>query len=223
VFDYKSSTREAYKSRPVARAYHEAFAHHKGLKTLRFRIVAAAERVTVFKLLRRLRFERVLDIPCGTGKLASIFRDEAVAITAADISPEMLELAEQTYETAGVHNVRFAVADVERLTSQFAKATFDVVVCLRLMHRVPHETRLKMLEQIATVARYAIISFGVDSVFLRIRRWTRNLLLGGGNEKLCTAKYGDLQREVETHFTIRDARWIIPLVSEEVVFLLERK
>jgi ubiquinone/menaquinone biosynthesis C-methylase UbiE len=77
---------------------------------------------------------RVLDIATGTGIVA----EAALAtigptghLTAADLSPPMLERARE--RLAGRENVSFAVEDAQALG--FADGTFDAVLCgLALMH-----------------------------------------------------------------------------------------
>jgi ubiquinone/menaquinone biosynthesis C-methylase UbiE len=70
---------------------------------------------------------RVLDVPCGTGRLQAALA-ELGHVTGVDVSREMLAQARTV--AAG----RLARADVERLP--FADDAFEAVVCCRLLHHL---------------------------------------------------------------------------------------
>jgi SAM-dependent methyltransferase len=82
-------------------------------------------------LIHHARLEpglRVLDLACGTGDPAvEIARRVGVRghVTAADLSPQMVEVCRKNAAAAGVANMDFAVADAEQL--QFSSASFERV------------------------------------------------------------------------------------------------
>jgi ubiquinone/menaquinone biosynthesis C-methylase UbiE len=75
----------------------------------------------------------VLDIPCGTGKLAKVMTSMRTRVVAADLSMPMMECAKVDYQAA--HFRGFVCSSAEQLP--FCTAAFDTAVCLRFMHLVP--------------------------------------------------------------------------------------
>jgi SAM-dependent methyltransferase len=221
-FNYEQDTLHAYKNRDTARTYLESYEKPKGIRGFRFWLVARSERAAIRTLLAQVSADKVLDIPCGTGKLAPVFAEKTYQIVAADISPEMIELAREAYLGAAHSRVRFEIADATALPKDF-KGAFDLVVCLRLLHRVPLPIAHSILNQFAGCARFAIVSFGINSLYHRVRRKLRNALFGGGVSELCTQPLHRIREVISQHFRIIAEKRVSPLLSEEVVFLLERR
>jgi ubiquinone/menaquinone biosynthesis C-methylase UbiE len=221
-FDYRRDTRSHYQNNQVAEQYHRAFAAPSGWRGIRFRVVAGAERRAVEAMIRRVRHKSILDIPTGTGKLAVVFARLGALVTACDVSPNMLEIAKSEFANAGSADAVFRVQDAANL-SEFGLKRFDVVVCLRLMHRVPGDVRSTMFAEFARVADHAVISFGIETGFHRARRWVRSLVAGGGRSSLCYCSEQQARREMAQHFDIIASEWIAPLVSQEMVFLARSK
>jgi SAM-dependent methyltransferase len=68
---------------------------------------------------------RVLEVGCGSGRATAFLARAAAAVTAFDLSPEMLGAARR--RLAGVANVRLFAADVRGLR---LRATFDLVAAV---------------------------------------------------------------------------------------------
>jgi 2-polyprenyl-3-methyl-5-hydroxy-6-metoxy-1,4-benzoquinol methylase len=160
AFDYEAETRKHYQDDATAADYHEAFASRRGLRAWRFRVVAGRERALVGALLSRVPHGTVLDLPAGTGKLASLLAPLGARVTACDLSPNMLAIARQEYAAAGLSDARFEICDAERIGATLG-GRFDVAVCLRLMHRVPAQVRRAILRELAGMAGHTIVSFGI--------------------------------------------------------------
>ncbi|MEO8412992.1 MAG: class I SAM-dependent methyltransferase [Ginsengibacter sp.] len=73
--------------------------------------------------LENIRFDRVLEIGCGTGKNTIWFVEKAKQITAIDLSDKMLALAKEKIKTG---NVQFVRGDITRPWS-FGKGLYDLV------------------------------------------------------------------------------------------------
>jgi SAM-dependent methyltransferase len=69
--------------------------------------------------------DRVLDVACGTGVVATTAARLGARVTGLDLTPELLERARENSRTAGVE-IDWLEADVEKLP--FDDAAFDVVV-----------------------------------------------------------------------------------------------
>lgn len=74
-------------------------------------------------------FTHALEIGCGPGfdvaHFAATYPDRH--ISAIDVSPEMIRLAQKKSLDAGLHNTSFAVGSVEHLSEVFPESRFDLV------------------------------------------------------------------------------------------------
>lgn len=220
-FEYQSDTREFYQSEDTAEEYHESFTQPGGLDGVRFRVVSSRERAAVAGFLDRVSHESIVDIPVGTGKLAPVLAETGGDILSVDISPQMIAIARSEYQQLGYSDVEFICGDAEQL-SDTVDRQFDVVVCLRLLHRVPREKKRSILAELAAVTDYAIVSFGVDSRYHSARRRLRQRLLGGGDQDYdpCYESRAVIETLVADHFDIVDSTWVVPMLSQEIVYLL---
>ncbi len=216
-FDYVSKMKEHYKSDKIADEYHKAFTDSG---SWRHQVIANCERKAVETLLHRVPHDTVLDIPTGTGKLAPVFKGMGSSVVACDISKNMLDIAGYEYERVGHSDVYFQVCDAEDIKPHIGKS-FDVAVCLRLLHRVPKETKREILNELGEVADFVIASTAVESVFHKVRRWIRRRLFGGDERGRCY-ETRDLTKDIFTDgFEIITSKRVLPFISQEHVYLLK--
>jgi ubiquinone/menaquinone biosynthesis C-methylase UbiE len=71
--------------------------------------------------------EHVLDIATGAGHTALAFAPHVADVVASDLTPRMLEVAQELATKRDIHNVRFVQAQAEALP--FDDASFDLVTC----------------------------------------------------------------------------------------------
>ena len=176
---YETATREHYRDVEVARAYHQQFASGWSLRTFSHILVARAEQRAVGRLLARSggRFARVLDIPCGTGKLVPILKRVAAQAVGGDVSRAMMTYARKQATDMGAP-LLFSQMDITALP--FPDAAFDMVICLRLLHRVPDAVKYAALRELTRVsASYVVISYGITSHWQRVRQTLRRLIVRG--------------------------------------------
>ena len=77
------------------------------------------------------RGSKVLDLPCGTGRLFYLWRARGYDVIGVDISTDMLALAKGKMKPRD----KIKLGQYEILTAQELKESrFDMVVCLRLLH-----------------------------------------------------------------------------------------
>lgn len=96
------------------------WAHFSPLQT--FTTIPAATLATFAGITRG---QRVLDVACGTGVVAVTAARAGATVTGLDLTPELLALARQNAQIAGVE-IDFHEGDVEALP--FDAESFDVVV-----------------------------------------------------------------------------------------------
>jgi ubiquinone/menaquinone biosynthesis C-methylase UbiE len=103
---------------------------------------------------------RVLDCPCGAGRLVPTLLERAEHVTAVDLSPTMVaEARDALAPHAAAGRVDLAVASADRLP--FPDRSFDTVVCHRLLHHLSETSnRARVWQELARVAaRNVIVSF----------------------------------------------------------------
>ena len=157
---YVSQTRDHYRAEEVAARYH---ARQRG--AVADRVLAALERravrrgVAVLGLTER---RSVVDVPAGAGKLTALLASSGPYV-AVDISTAML-----AFLPAGTPRV---VADAEHLPLRPSSA--DLVVCLRLLHRVPEEVFERIVAELVSCARRGIV---LSYVAQARRPWAHRIL-----------------------------------------------
>ena len=83
--------------------------------------------------------ERVLDMGCGAGHTALAVASNAAQVTAIDVTPEMLAVAEGLARARELTNVDFRLADVAALP--FPSSSFEVVTSRYSAHHYPDPAR----------------------------------------------------------------------------------
>jgi SAM-dependent methyltransferase len=124
---------------------------------------------------------KVLDLPCGTGRMTRTLVERGYDVTCADASPAMLARAKDQYAAyrvergTAVPNVDFSVRDV--LATGFANDEFDGISCIRLFHHFSEaDTRRRALAELRRICHGPIVvtflnSFALDriSIWLKAR------------------------------------------------------
>jgi SAM-dependent methyltransferase len=163
--------------------------------------------------------ERLLDVPCGAGRLSPILARHARLVFEVDYSRAMIELCRQN---ANGYTPLVAEADVFHLP--FADAAFDLVVSIRLSHHIrDHQKRLGHLRELFRLSRrFVLATFFVEESWKnRLRNLGRRL--GSGKR----AKYALRRDEVaalarECGFRILAARQLSRVFSGHQFTLFER-
>ena len=118
---------------------------------------------------------RVLDLPCGTGRIDGWLLRGSLQVVAADISKEMLDVA-RAKNPSVPSRLRFVRVDASGLP--FRSASVDAVICIRFIHLLDRETRLSVLAELARVAKQCVvvecrIERRVKTIKRAVRRWLR--------------------------------------------------
>jgi ubiquinone/menaquinone biosynthesis C-methylase UbiE len=146
--NYEEYTRYRYREDDVADRY---AARHRFSRSPSEWIIAQLEIAGVQRALTSLtRFpvNRIVDVPCGTGKLTALLRSRGVTYVGLDISRAMMKYLPPK---SGI----VAQADASQLP--LAQDSVDIVVCLRLLHRVPEEVVEAIIGDCLRVARLGVV------------------------------------------------------------------
>ncbi|MBK9385112.1 MAG: class I SAM-dependent methyltransferase [Planctomycetes bacterium] len=99
---------------------------------------------------------RVLDLPCGTGRLFELLVGRGWRPCGVDLSRDMLRaVPERSRAPRGVRVPRVA-ADVRALP--FRDASFEAAICLRFLQLLEPEERIEVLRALARVTRGPLVA-----------------------------------------------------------------
>ncbi len=124
------------------------------------------------------RVERILDIPCGTGRLLRSLAPRIAHSVGADVSADMIEFSRLSPagKEAGSKGLQeYVQCDAKYLP--FSSNTFDVVISGRFLHHlfnVPQSDRLQVMKEFARVSRRWVlgdfnIQYGLKHYINRVR------------------------------------------------------
>jgi ubiquinone/menaquinone biosynthesis C-methylase UbiE len=122
---------------------------------------------------------RVLDLPCGTGRLTRMLLSRGYQVTGADVSEAMLGHARENYRAyqreqgSNAPTVQFEIRDV--LATGFNNDQFDGITCIRLFHHFDDsETRRRALKELRRICRGPMIVTFLNSFALdRFSSWLK--------------------------------------------------
>lgn len=133
--------------RDVAAIFDEKrFGHPIGQHT------AATQEALLIDALAPLNGKHVLDVATGTGRAALALAKRGAVVTGIDASAEMLAIARQRAEEAGL-SVQFQSGDAHDLP--FADRSFDAAVTWRLLMHTPQWR--KCIDELCRVARSRVV------------------------------------------------------------------
>lgn len=119
--------------------------------------------------------EHVLDIGCGTGSLACRCAEKGAQVTGIDISPQMLDVAREKVEAAGLEDhVELREMSAIDLDEAFPEASFDVVVSSLVFSELSEDEQGFVLRECHRLLRDGGRLVVADEVVPR--RWSLRLL-----------------------------------------------
>ena len=210
--------KDAYQTAAVAGAY-DAERFSDAVGRLFDRLEKRALEQVLTKALGRDRTARVLDAPCGTGRITEMLLGMGFEVLGGDISPAMMRVAAdktRRYE----RQVAFQQLDLEGL--DLPSDSFDVVTCVRLMHHLDSAGRAGVLKELARVSReWVLINVSYSSGFYRLRR-TLKRWLGQGVSRQSSTWAEVLEETRAAGLKVRGWKFAVRWLSEDLALLLEK-
>lgn len=188
------------------------------------RLFDVMERRALKGVLTRVRREipapRVLDVPCGTGRITRVWLEAGLTVTGGDISPAMIRVAKEKCAPYG-DRVTFEEMDLDRYVCPDGK--YDLVTCIRLLHHLESADRSAVLSKLAQVtSRFVMVNLPYSSTYYRARRSLKRWLRQGVSRTAAT--WAQINDETSrAGLRIVYSRFMAPLLSENLILLLERK
>lgn len=116
----------------------------------------------------------IVDIPCGTGRLAETLLNAGYKVHGMDISGEMLEVAKKRLKFA---DTRFTTEVADAKNAGADHAIYDAALCARVLMHFPLAGQIEFLAGVAKLSQSTVvINHSLDSGYHRFRRRFKGLL-----------------------------------------------
>lgn len=121
--------------------------------------ILAPNQVVPFSKIRDLipRGSNVIDIGCGTGRLAFGLSDKCRSVLAIDLSEKNIRTAKVTLEETKSDNVTFLHSDLASIIRQGEKH-YDFAILSYILHEVGSDERIRILDDAAQIADRIVVS-----------------------------------------------------------------
>ena len=187
------------------------------------RVFNALEKRYVAKAIQGLTpGSSILDLPCGTGRLAEVMLNAGHKVEGADVSPAMLEVARRKLQRFGE---RFStrVLDVMTLPAD-APAQYDAALCARVLMHFPLDDQIRFLRGVAQLSRGPVIlTQSFSTPYHRARRRFKRMI---GNQPSANHPITESElRQLLDGAGLREVRRLRParLVTEAIVVVAQRR
>ena len=213
-----SDVKQRYQDEDVARSYDRVrFSGPIG------RIIDALEKRAFKKALRRARQDlpspKVLDIPCGTGRITALLLEAGLEVTGGDISFPMMEIAQNKLARYG-EQVTFRHLDLEAI--DLSDDSCDLVSCIRLFNHLGKGERTRVLRELARVSRrHVILNVSFWAPFNRFAVYLKRLL--GIPAPKDPSAWDELNGEIAAAgMRVEDYFFELRFLSEVVILVLRK-
>jgi SAM-dependent methyltransferase len=168
---------------------------------------------------------RILDMPCGTGRLVPLLADMGFVVTGADTSEFMLEKARQYVKEDGCDMAADRFVAANAFGTDFKDEEFDLVLCNRLLHHFSDSSsRQQILKELARISRGPIVvsffwSLSWGALTFRVQHFVkRKKPIDRIPERL-----SDIRKDAQAAgLTSRRILPMLPLISKQCYLVLDK-
>ncbi len=205
-----------YKNEKVAKEYDAV-----RFSSLAGRVFNNWERSIIKRCFRDLPRETVvLDLPCGTGRLADALLESGLRVHGADVSSEMLDVAKARLTAYGE---RFTTEVMDAFKQTGAKPRFEATLCARVLMHFPLETQIGFLRGVASNTRSTVVlNHCLNSPYQRFRRWVKKLL-GHQESAGYPVTYDEISRLLAESGLSEVTRYRMNALISEAVYVVAKK
>lgn len=164
---------------------------------------------------------RVLDLPCGGGRVTVHLGKQGYNMSSADLSEAMLAITKENVAANGLKGT-VEQQDIEKLT--YKDSAFDTIISFRLFHHFPNaEIRQRAVTELCRIAKhFVVISYFSPASVTSVKRKLRVAMGGRKSDKHPTSL-----REVKGYFAKAGFRFVkdfaqMPLVHTMHVAVFQR-
>lgn len=112
---------------------------------------------------------KILDVPCGTGRLAEALLEAGYKVQGADISAAMLDVASKKLARFG-DKFQTTVSDVRDL-AKIEPKSHETALCARVLMHFPLDEQIGFLKAVAALTKGRVVfTHCYDSPYQRFRR-----------------------------------------------------
>ncbi len=90
-------------------------------------------------LLKTMNYRHVADLGAGEGTLSQLLAQRAEKVIAVDLSPKMVDYAQQLAEKNGLANLEFRIGDIEE--PPIEDSSIDLAILSQALHHAEHPQR----------------------------------------------------------------------------------
>lgn len=163
---------------------------------------------------------RIVDIPCGTGRLSEVLLEAGHQVQGVDISPAMAEVARRKLARFGD---RFSVRIDDARSLRDDGRAFDAALCARVLMHFRLDEQIGFLKGVARVTKGPIVfTHSLDTRYQRFRRMVKRILRHQNpvSFPVTEAQLRELMQQAGL-VEIRRFR-PLPLLTEAIIVIAER-
>jgi 2-polyprenyl-3-methyl-5-hydroxy-6-metoxy-1,4-benzoquinol methylase len=185
------------------------------------RVFVASERKIITQCFDDIPHDTViLDLPCGTGRLAEALLETGFRVHGADISAEMLGVAA---DRLVAFEDRFTYEVIDAFKVSNGPARFDCTLCARVLMHFPLDTQIQFMKGVSALTKNrVVINHSLSSPYQRFRRFIKRLL---GHQPSARFPISDVEikRLLSESGLIEIARYRINSLISEAVYIVAKK
>ena len=162
--------KEHYKEHRVAVGYDAA-----RFSSIPGRVFNHWEKLVIAKCFSSVpKGQKLVDMPCGTGRLAEPLLELGYRVHGMDISAEMLQVAKGRLNRFG-DRFTCEVADAQKVRKNAVE--YDGALCARVLMHFPLDQQIEFLTGVGRLSRgVVVINHSFDSSYQRFRRRIKRML-----------------------------------------------
>lgn len=205
-----------YKDRGVAERY-----DNQRFSGLAGRVFNGLERAALCRaFIGTPRSAVLMDLPCGTGRLAETLLEQGFHVVGIDISAAMLHVAQRRLDRFGAR-FETVMSDVNELARN-RRGIYDVALCARVLMHFPLEQQIEFLKSVALLTKGTVVfSQSLSTPYQRLRRKIKRFL-GNQTPAMHPVTESEL-RELLAGASLREVRRhrVASLISEGMFVVAE--